>query len=66
MFSFEAQLPPTLRGIRMRGMKPRAVVAFQGWFVCGFGARAGFEAAASAEDVGASAAALARAAAACA
>ena len=28
-----AQLPPTLRGVRVRGTKPRDVVAFHGWWV---------------------------------
>ena len=41
------QLPPTFRGVRMRGMKPRDVVAFQGWCVSGFGARTGAAAATS-------------------
>jgi hypothetical protein len=42
-----AQLPPTLRGVRERGTKPRVEVAFQGWSVCGFGARVGVEVASS-------------------
>ena len=42
-----AQLPPTLRGVRVRGTKPREVVAFQGWSVRGFGARVGADTAAS-------------------
>ena len=57
-----AQLPPTLRGVRDRGMKPRVEVAFQGWSVWGFGARLGIELAAS-FGTGVSAAASARAAA---
>ena len=61
-----AQLPPTLRGVRVRGTKPREVVAFQGWCVWGFGARVGADVAASDDRAVASAAALARAAAACA
>jgi hypothetical protein len=52
---------PILRGIRARGTKPR-VVAFQGWCVSGFGARAGAEAGASGDRTGTSAAALARSA----
>ncbi len=59
------QLPPTLRGVRVRGMKPREVVVFQGWCVWGFGARAGADVAAPDGLAAASAAALARAAAAC-
>ena len=61
-----AQLPPTLRGVRVRGMKPREVVAFQGWSVRTFGARVGADVAASDDRTAASAAAFARAAAACA
>src|SRR5207253_1845518 len=61
-----AQLPPTLRGVRVRGTKPREVVAFQGWCVWGFGARVGADVAASDDRAATSAAALARAAAACA
>ena len=56
------QLPPTFRGVRVRGMKPRAVVPFQGWCVWGFGARVGGAATASDDWAGTSAAALARAA----
>ena len=61
-----AQLPPTLRGVRGRGTKPREVVALQGWCVWGFGARVGVDVAASGDRATASAAALARAAPACA
>ena len=57
-----AQLPPTFRGVRMRGMKPREVVAFQGWCVSGFGARAGAAAAASGASAVSWTAASARAA----
>src|SRR6266849_5118225 len=57
-----AQLPPTLRGVRVRGTKPRDVVAFQGWCVSAFGARLGTDVAASGGRAAASAAALARAA----
>jgi hypothetical protein len=60
-----AQLPPTLRGVRVRGTKPRVVVVFQGWCVWGFGARVGAEAASSDGRAAASAAALARAVPAC-
>jgi hypothetical protein len=42
-----AQLPPTLRGVRVRGTKPREVFAFQGWSVRGFGGRVGADTAAS-------------------
>ena len=31
--------PPTLRGVRVRGMKPRVEVAFQGWSVLGLALR---------------------------
>jgi hypothetical protein len=56
------QLPPTFRGVRMRGMKPRDVVAFQGWCVSGFGARTGAAAAASGVAAASCFAASARAA----
>src|SRR5437879_13752727 len=59
-----AQPPPTLRGVRVRGTKPREVVAFQGWCVCGFGARVGAIVVASGDRAAASVAALVRAAAA--
>ncbi len=36
-----AQLPPTLRGVRVLGTKPREVALFQGWCVCGVGCRVG-------------------------
>jgi hypothetical protein len=36
-----AQLPPTFRGVRVRGTKPRDVVVFHGCWVWGFGARMG-------------------------
>jgi Sec-independent protein secretion pathway component TatC len=39
-----AQLPPTLRGLRVRGMNPREVAAFQGWCVWVFGGREGGDA----------------------
>jgi hypothetical protein len=66
-----AQLPPTLRGVRVRGTNPRELreaVAFQGWCVWCFGARGGAAAAAvvSGDGSAASSAAFARAAAACA
>jgi hypothetical protein len=54
------QLPPTLRGVRVRGTKPREVVAFQGCCVWGF-ARVGAAAVVSDDPAAASAAALARA-----
>ena len=60
-----AQLPPTLRGVRLCGAKPGEVVAFHGWRVWGFRARAGGAVAASDDRAAASAAASARAAAAC-
>ena len=58
-------MPPTLRGARVRGMNPREVLAFQGWWVCGFWDRA--DAGATAPDDGGvvAAAAAARSAAAC-
>ena len=59
-----AQLPPTLRGVRVCETKPREVVAFHGWCVGCFGARVGADVAASDDRAAASAAALARAAAA--
>ena len=52
------------RGVPVRGTKPREVVAFQGWCVWCFGARAGAGVAVSAGSAAASAAALARTAAA--
>jgi hypothetical protein len=57
-----AQPPPTLRGVRERGMKPRLVVVFQGWSVCGFGARVGAAVTAFEASAGASAAIRARSA----
>ena len=59
-----AQLPPTLRGVRVRGTKPREVVAFQGWCVCCLGARGRADVVASDDGAAAAAAALARVAAA--
>ena len=41
------QLPPTLRGVRERGTKPRDEVALHGWSVWCLGARTGFEVASS-------------------
>jgi hypothetical protein len=45
--STSSQPPPTLRGVRERGTKPREEVALHGWSVWCFGARAGFEGASS-------------------
>jgi hypothetical protein len=61
-----AQPPPTLRGVRVRGTKPRAEVALHGWCVWCFGARMGAGTAGSDDWAAASAADLARSAAACA
>ena len=60
------QLPPTFRGVRVRGTKPREVVVFQGWWVWGFGARLEADVVTSDDCAAASAAALVRAAVACA
>src|SRR4051812_18980354 len=49
----------------MRGMKPRDVVAFHGWWVWDFGARLGAVVSVSGESTGSLAAASARAADAC-
>src|SRR5688572_11766602 len=59
-----AQLPPTLRGVRERGTKPRVEAAFQGWSVLCFGARLGTAPAGSDDEAGCSAAASDRVAAA--
>ena len=59
------QLPPTLRGVRVRDTKPREVVLFHGCCVWGFGGRVGGGFVAASDDrSAASAAALTRAAAA--
>jgi len=42
-----AQLPPTLRGVRDRGTKPRVEVIFHGWSGCGFRTRLGVNVASS-------------------
>jgi hypothetical protein len=47
--STRAQLPPTLRGVRERGTKPRVDIVFQGWSVFVLGARVVFDAASSAD-----------------
>lgn len=56
------QLPPTLRGVRVRGIKPREVVAFQGWCVWCFRAGEGVDVAALDDRAASCAAASARAA----
>ena len=56
------QLPPTFRGARIRGTKPRAVVVFHGCSVRGFTGRVGVGLADAAGVVDASADALSRAA----
>ena len=58
------QLPPTLGGVRVRGTKPRVVVALQGWCVWCFGARGGGAGGVSDDGAAASASLLARTAAA--
>ena len=60
--SLRAQLPPTFRGVRIRGTKPRAVVVFHGCSVRGFTGRVGVGLADAAGVVDASADALSRAA----